>query len=427
MQIRKKFTALFLALVLLVSVSVPVRAAQEDSNQLIRSIINYFLHYQWDAETDYTMILEQMAQQDPALAETWSGILDFWIHLNRDMQVHNAVLPDGLPEDDSLCIAVMGYYLKPDGGIRDELYARLQVALESAQKYPNAYILCTGGPTASQNRKVSEASQMARWLVKKGISEDRIIIENKARSTIENAQLGCKLLYQDYPQVKSLAVITSDYHIFRSCLYFNTQAALDAHALDISPMTVLASATCRINPDAPSDIETQVEGMSILTDLDVEDLQKPTRSELTGIEVAGTTVYQLGAQLDLIVSAVYSSGYTREVTELAAYSEVDFEEAGIHQVTVSYQEGSIAKSACIDIEILPAAEESSSPTSLPAETAPVATAPDSGTGSEHTDSGVAAPLIILGVCSALLILLLYLKTRQAKKRRRRPKPTIKLD
>ena len=425
MHFSKKTTLLSLVLSLLLFLPVNVRAAQESTDELIRSIINYFQYYQWDAGTDYERLLSQMEQQDPALAQTWSSILDFWIRLNRDMEVHNEVLPDGLPEDDSLCIAVMGYYLKSDGGMRDELYERLRVTLASAEKYPNAYILCTGGGTASENKKVTEASQMAKWLIRQGISEDRIIVEKQARSTIDNAQYGCELLYRDYPQVKSLAVITSDYHIFRSCLYFNTQAALDAYDLNTEPMNVLASATCRIKPNAPSDIETQVEGMSILTNLDVEELDKPSLSRLERIDVGGTTIYNPGEELDLIVSAVYSSGYSREVTGDITYSGFDFEKAGTQTVTVTYQEGDIRKTAAIDVEILPPPTEA--PTNpLPAEAAPAETAPLSE-APEKSPAGMALPLLIAGICAVLLMVLLFLKSRQAKKRRRRPKPTIDLN
>ena len=425
MHFFKKTILLILMLSLLLSLPVNARAAQESTDELIRSIINYFQYYQWDAETDYELLLSKMEQQDPALAQTWSSILDFWIRLNRDMEVHNQVLPDGLPEDDSLCIAVMGYYLKSDGSMRDELYERLHVTLASAEKYPNAYILCTGGGTASENGNVTEAGQMAKWLIRQGISEDRIIVEKQAHSTIQNAQYGCELLYRDYPQVKSLAVITSDYHIFRSCLYFNTQAAMDAYGLNTEPMKVLASATCRINPNAPSDIETQVEGMSILTNLDVEDLDKPSLSRLERIDVDGTTTYNPGEELDLIVSAVYSSGYSREVTGDITYSGFDFEKTGTQTVTVTYREGDISKTAAIDIEVLPPSTEAPM-NPLPGETAPTETVPPSETP-EESPAGMALPLLIAGVCAALLVVLLLLKSRQAKKRRRRPRPTMKLD
>lgn len=268
MTIIKRSTAFALALALLFSLGVTAQAAEESTDELVRKLINYFQYYQGDAALDHELILTEIEQQDPALAQTWENILEFWTALNEDMEFHPDVLPDGLPEDDSLCIVVMGYYLESDGGMRDELYDRLKVTLKSAQKYPNAYILCTGGGTASEDDHVTEAGQMAKWLIRQGIDSERIIVEDNALSTIQNATYGCKLLYRDYPQVKSIAVITSDYHIYRSCLYFHVQAALDACEAGTEPMKVVSNATCRINPDASKDLETQVEGVGMLTGLD---------------------------------------------------------------------------------------------------------------------------------------------------------------
>jgi len=425
MTILKKVAAWMLALILLLSLGLPAQAAESGTDQLIRDLINYYHHYQEDAQKDYELILAEMQKQDPALADTWKNILNFWIYLNRDMEVQSHVLPDGLPEDDSLCIVVMGYYLMSDGGIRDQLRDRLEVALASAEKYPNAYILVTGGGTASENKKVTEAGQMAKWLIKKGISADRIIIEDEARSTIENATYGCKLLYRDYPQVRSLAVITSDYHIWRSCLYMNTQAALDAYELGVTPMHVVANATCPIDPKASKDVETQVEGVGLLTGLEVLRMSKPALTKLESLAVSGTTAYDFGSELDLTVTARYSNGLAVDVTQQAIISGYDFGQSGIQTVTVTYEEHDPVVTATIDVEIRPPLTVSTlppeEPTAVSAETEPVfVTVP------EEYLSPLVIPMVLLGILGFALAVLLLIKKRQAKKRRR-PRPTIKLD
>ena len=58
-------------------------------------------------------------------------------------------------------MVVLGYQLNADGTMRDELLERLRVAKASAEKYPNAYIVCTGGPTAYEDKTVTEAGRMA--------------------------------------------------------------------------------------------------------------------------------------------------------------------------------------------------------------------------------------------------------------------------
>ena len=107
MTIFKKITAALLVLLLLIPAVLPVQAA-ENTDSLVKKLVSYFQYYQADAQLDYELILSEIEQQDPALAAAWRSILPFWIRLNADMPFYSNVLPDGLPEDDSLCIVVMG-------------------------------------------------------------------------------------------------------------------------------------------------------------------------------------------------------------------------------------------------------------------------------------------------------------------------------
>lgn len=418
----KRIIALVLVLVLL-PMGLTVQATETDTDELVRQLINYFHHYQDEARLDCELILEQIRQQDPELADTWINILGFWSGVNGDMEFHADVLPDGLPEDDSLCIVVMGYYLKSDGSMRDELYQRMQVTLASAEKYPNAYIMCTGGGTASANANVTEAGQMAKWLKKKGIDPDRIIIENQAHSTIQNATYGCDLLYRDYPQIKNLAIITSDYHIYRSCLYFHVQAALDAYEAGIEPMMVVSNATCRINPTVSRDLDRQVEGVGMLTDLDVLELPRPKLTNLEKISVAGQSEYAPGGQLNLTVTAHYSNGYTRNVTDDSDISGYDLQTPGFHTVTIRYEEFSETFDIyVIPPETLPPTEPTQAATEIATE--PVTQEPPAQTN--PPDGGSVTILLAGGILVVLLIILHLLRVRRAKKRRR-PRPTIKPD
>ena len=415
MSFFKKLTAVILALALLV---LPVQAAENNTDELVRQLINYFHHYQGKSRLDCELILEQIEAQDPELAATWLNILDFWTGINGDMEFHSQVLPDGLPDDDSLCIVVMGYYLFPDGGMRDELYQRMQVTLASAEKYPNAYIMCTGGGTASKSG-VTEASQMAKWLKNKGIDPDRIIVEKQALSTIQNATYGTALLYREYPQVKNLAIITSDYHIYRSCLYFHVQSALSAYEMGLEPMKVISNATCRVDPGASRDIDRQVEGVGMLTDLDVVDMDPQPLTHLEDIAVSGLAEYAAGGELNLSVTAHYSNGYTRDVTEASEFTGFDPNSPGFQTVTVYYDE----LIETFDIYVIPP-ETIPGPTEMePAPTEPApAEVPAESVAPAKTDHTI---LIVAAGLTVLLAILLWCKSKQ--KKRRRPRPTIKLD
>ena len=424
MTFFKKLTALCLVILLLLPGVFPVQAAQNALNDLVCTLVNYYHHYQEDAALDYELILEQIRSQDPALADTWANILTFWSEMNRDGTVHSNVLPDNLPEDDSLCIVVMGYQLQSDGTMRAELEMRMEVALASARKYPNAYILCTGGGTASKNSKVTEAGQMAKWLRRNGIDDSRIIVEDNAMSTIQNAIYGCELLYRDYPQIRSLAVVTSDYHIYNSCLYFHTQAALDAYEAGIPPIRVVSNATCQVNPDAVPDLDQQTEGIGILTGMNqVHRMSQPWLTYLDHIQISGATEYALGTELTLQVTAVYSNGYTRDVTAQCNYSGFDFGQSGFQTVTVRYDEGMAQKAAAFDVYIAPEGE-------IPAPKVQEATSPVSEIPHpelpQKPASKLNTALILFAICLVLLVILLYVKVKQAKKRRRRNRPPMNL-
>ncbi len=63
---------------------------------------------------------------------------------------------------------------------------------------------------------------MGAWLLENGLEEDRLILEDRSRSTIENAQYTLDILCGDYPHVRSVAIVSSDYHVLRGALLFET-------------------------------------------------------------------------------------------------------------------------------------------------------------------------------------------------------------
>ena len=237
----RKILSLLCSVVLFFSLAVPA-SADTNPDDLIFQMITYYRYYQDDAAMEIDRLTEELAKTDPAKAQAWRNIMDYWSYVDNSLEVTMDVLPDGLPEDDSLCIVVLGYALNGDGSMRSELVGRLKVALASAEKYPNAYILCTGGGTASENQKVTEAKQMARWLRNNGISSDRIITETSSLSTITNARYSCKILTRDYPEVKYLAIVSSHYHVPRGCLLFSAQGQLSALETGEEPLHVVACA-----------------------------------------------------------------------------------------------------------------------------------------------------------------------------------------
>ena len=171
-----------------------------------------------------------------------------WKTVNTDMTVHDGALPDGLPETDELCIVALGFQLEADGSMREELVERLKVVAASAAKYPNALIVCTGGGTAAQNEDATEAGKMAEWLVENGVAPERVVVEDRSLTTAQNAVYSYRILTERYPQVRELAIVSSDYHIATGALLFEAEAILRAEKAGDERMHVVSNAAW----DAPS-------------------------------------------------------------------------------------------------------------------------------------------------------------------------------
>ena len=198
--------------------------------------------YGSEAKDKIDTLLGELSVCDASAGKRWKNIMDIWTSEDLGKQLNYDVLPDGLPDTDELCIVVLGFQLNPDGTMKDELVQRLTVALNSAKKYPKAYIACTGGGTASENESASEAGEMAKWLEQQGIDKKRIIIEDNSITTAQNAIFTYDILTSKYTSVKKLAIVSSDYHIATGELLFRAESILRASAPGNEKLEVVSNA-----------------------------------------------------------------------------------------------------------------------------------------------------------------------------------------
>ena len=425
MDIRRLFAAI-LALTVIVSMAGTVSAEDNnDADKCIQQILNYRYHHGDAAETDVACLLYQLEELDPRKAQIWTSIMDYWNHANTDMTLYNGVLPDGLPQDDRLCIVVMGYALASDGSMKKELVGRLETALASAQKYPNAYIVCTGGGTAQNNKSVTEAGQMSKWLIKKGIDKSRVIVENQAMSTVGNALNTVKILSADYPQVTHLALVTSDYHLPRSCLLFYAHTLLTAEG-DFPSLCVAANAAYKTGRAGSESIAGQADNLSQLSKIPISGMPKPKLSKLDHITVSGSTQCMAGTELDLQVIAHYDTGLYRDVTNRVKYAGGDLAAVGLQDVTITYEEQGRTVSSTIQIEMLAPETEASTtppteaPTEIPAQ--PETEAPVLPTPAEPVPVKDPDRLWILAAAVvAMLLIVEFFIIRQLVRNRKRRK------
>jgi uncharacterized SAM-binding protein YcdF (DUF218 family) len=84
-------------------------------------------------------------------------------------------------------------------------------AVNYLKRHEDVKAVITGGQGPGEN--ITEAEAMRRLLTENGIGEERILIEDKSRSTIENLKFSHEL----YNLLdKNIVIVTSDYHMFRS-------------------------------------------------------------------------------------------------------------------------------------------------------------------------------------------------------------------
>ena len=215
-----------------------------DPKEIIEEMVITYGLYENAANDRVAELLTELEASDPDAASRWAQVMELWRNVRAGVTVNYKELPDGLPETDELAIVALGYKLNANGTMRDELEDRLKVVLRSAKKYPKAYIVCTGGGTASKKKNVTEAGKMSSWLKKKGVSNKRIITEKQSRTTAQNALYTYKILEKDYPDVTSVAIISSDYHIASGVLYFQAIAILRAEKDQPPRYTVVSNAAC---------------------------------------------------------------------------------------------------------------------------------------------------------------------------------------
>ena len=104
-------------------------------------------------------------------------------------------------------------------GVRGEIVTRplarrLDAAFDYWQRNPNVYIITTGG--LGNRATITEAEAMARYLVRRGMPRERILLEEQSTSTYENLKFAREILDGRFPDGFSAVLVTNDFHIFRA-------------------------------------------------------------------------------------------------------------------------------------------------------------------------------------------------------------------
>ena len=123
----------------------------------------------------------------------------------------------GNPEEPVDYVVVLGAKIR-DTGPSASLWDRIYGAYDYLQAHPEVTAIVSGGQ--GPDEPITEAQAMYDELVKLGIDENRIWMEDQATSTWENLNFTLDLIEEKTGvRPEKLGVISSEYHLFRSSLF----------------------------------------------------------------------------------------------------------------------------------------------------------------------------------------------------------------
>lgn len=122
-------------------------------------------------------------------------------------------------------LIVLGASVYQDGP-SPALTRRLNAVMAVLDDHPDAIIIASGGQ--GKNEPVSEAQCIRDELVKRGVDEGRIWLEDKSTDTRENIE-NCKAMIGD--PGAAVAIVTNNYHVWRSLRLAKKAGLTNVHGI----------------------------------------------------------------------------------------------------------------------------------------------------------------------------------------------------
>lgn len=94
------------------------------------------------------------------------------------------------------------------------LQYRLDAAYEYIKQYPDSILVLSGGK--GEGETVAEAIAMKSYLLSRGVSADKLVVEDRSTSTYENFQYSLALLKKRLSPNPKIAFITTEFHVYRA-------------------------------------------------------------------------------------------------------------------------------------------------------------------------------------------------------------------
>ena len=160
----------------------------------------------------------------------------FWLCMAVFFVVEAVVFSAGreAPAEDAEYVIVLGAQVRGEVPTL-VLSARIRAAAEYLNEHPQAIAVASGGKGSGET--ISEAEAIRRGLIRLGISEERILMEDQSTSTVENLRFSAEVIQryegekagtaEETPPggtnassvrfvSKKVLLVTNDFHVFRA-------------------------------------------------------------------------------------------------------------------------------------------------------------------------------------------------------------------
>ena len=130
-----------------------------------------------------------------------------------------------IPKFNKDYIIILGCQIRKDGTLTNLLKGRVDRAIEfgkmQKEKTGKDIIFVPSGGKGN-DEVISEAQAMKNYLLKQGVKEENILVEDKSKNTFENIKFSNKLINNKIENAK-IAFSTTNYHVFRAGTIARTQ------------------------------------------------------------------------------------------------------------------------------------------------------------------------------------------------------------
>lgn len=127
----------------------------------------------------------------------------------------NMLLRIEVPLEKTDAVVVLGCQVR--GETPSSMLAwRAKAAYELLEANPEAICIASGGQ--GEGEDISEAEAIRRCLVSRGISDERIILEDKSTNTYENISFSSEIL-KELGITENIVITTSEFHQYRAYVF----------------------------------------------------------------------------------------------------------------------------------------------------------------------------------------------------------------